>query len=82
MSIDTDPEGALQVAETIRASLEALKVPGVTGHITASLGVATLPDHGHDGPSIVRAADLALYAAKAAGRNRVALAVPAQHPVG
>ena len=75
---DTDHAGALQLAETIRASLEGLKVPGVTAHITASLGVATLPDHAPDGASLIRAADRALYAAKAAGRNRVVAAVAAE----
>ena len=78
---DTDLEGALQAAETLRASLDGLKVPGVTAHVTASLGVATLPDHAPDGTSLIRAADRALYRAKAAGRNRVDAAVPVEEPV-
>ena len=71
---DTDLEGALQAAETMRASFDGLKVPGVIAHVTASLGVATLPDHAADGPSLIRAADRALYRAKAAGRNCVVAA--------
>ena len=47
---DTDLAGALQVAETMRASFEGLAVPGVTAHVTASLGVATLPDHAERRP--------------------------------
>jgi predicted signal transduction protein with EAL and GGDEF domain len=43
--------------------------------ITASLGVATHPDDAADGDMLVRQADRALYAAKAAGRNRVEVAV-------
>jgi len=39
--------------------------------ITASCGVATFPDHGADVASLIRMADMALYAAKAAGRNIV-----------
>jgi diguanylate cyclase (GGDEF)-like protein len=78
---DTDLEGALQAAETMRASFEGLEVPGVTAHVTASLGVATLPDHAGDGPALIRAADRALYSAKAAGRNRVAAALAAEEPV-
>jgi diguanylate cyclase (GGDEF)-like protein len=69
---DTDHEGALQAAETLRSRLDGLAVPGVIAHLTASLGVATLPDHAADGPALIRAADRALYAAKAGGRNRVA----------
>ena len=78
---DTDGDGALQAAESIRARLDGLKVPTVTAHITASLGVATLPDHAADSASLIRAADRALYRAKAAGRNRVVGAAPAEQPV-
>jgi diguanylate cyclase (GGDEF)-like protein len=78
---DTDLEGALQAAETMRASFDGLNVPGVTAHVTASLGVATLPDHASDGPALIRAADRALYRAKAGGRNRVATATPVEEPV-
>lgn len=42
--------------------------------VGASVGVALFPDHGTDVESLVEAADTALYAAKHAGRNRVALA--------
>ena len=73
---DTDHEGALRLAETLRATSTGC-TPTVTAHITASLGVATLPDHAVDGPALIRAADRALYAAKAAGRNRVMAAVDA-----
>ena len=78
----TDHEGALRAAETMRASVDGLAVPGVIAHITASLGVATLPDHALDGPSLIRAADRALYRAKAAGRNCVVAAAAMEEPVG
>jgi diguanylate cyclase (GGDEF)-like protein len=41
------------------------------GKMTASLGIAVFPDHAEDIDSLLRAADVALYAAKGAGRNRV-----------
>ena len=78
---DTDHDGALQAAETLRARLDGLAVPGVIAHLTASLGVATLPDHAADGPALIRAADRALYVAKADGRNRVRAAVAEQAAV-
>ena len=78
---DTDHEGALQAAETLRARLDGLAIPGVIAHLTASLGVATLPDHAADGPALIRAADRALYVAKADGRNRVRAAVAEPAPV-
>ena len=41
--------------------------------ITVSIGVATLPDHAITGSTLQAASDAALYAAKAAGRDRVTL---------
>src|SRR5205814_5646971 len=41
------------------------------GELTISLGIATFPQHGHEGDSLVRAADQALYMAKRLGRDRV-----------
>jgi diguanylate cyclase (GGDEF)-like protein len=46
------------------------------GKITASLGVASYPEHGQSVEEVIRAADAALYRAKEAGRNRVELADP------
>jgi len=41
----------------------------VTSQITASIGIADLIQHGGDVAGLLRQADWALYAAKAAGRN-------------
>jgi diguanylate cyclase (GGDEF)-like protein len=73
---DTDSEGALISAERVRAAIETIEVPQVDRAITASLGVATYPADALDSDTLVRMADRALYAAKRAGRNRVALAMP------
>lgn len=57
-------------AELLRARIESLSdVHGV--RITASFGVAAMPDTSSRGAEIVNAADAALYRAKQAGRNRV-----------
>lgn len=50
--------------------------PRLRRRVTVSAGVAGFPDHGADPTELIRAADLALYAAKAAGRDRVVLAGP------
>ena len=44
------------------------------GCITASIGVAALPDHGTHEKDLLEAADAALYRAKREGRDRVVLA--------
>ncbi|HEV7506995.1 MAG TPA: diguanylate cyclase [Thermoanaerobaculia bacterium] len=71
----TDLTGALQVAEQLRDGIERLAIPHTAvplGHVTASFGVAALIPAPDQRPEIlVDAADLALYRAKTAGRNRV-----------
>lgn len=42
--------------------------------VTASIGIATFPDHGLDINELIKAADVALYRAKALGRNRTEVA--------
>lgn len=70
-----DETAALQVAEKIRASVEAVKTEyaGQTFQLTTSAGVAMLRD-GDTQDSLINRADRALYAAKQAGRNRVSAA--------
>jgi diguanylate cyclase (GGDEF)-like protein len=63
-------DGAMIVAERLRRRIELMEVPGV-GHITASLGIATFPQHASSRDTLVLAADRALYNAKSGGRNCV-----------
>ncbi len=67
---DTGVEGAESAAEKIRVAVASIMLPAVERKITASLGIAVLPDHAGDAPALLRHADRALYAAKRAGRNR------------
>lgn len=74
----TPRDDALTVAEGMRRSVEALGIPHEDGPAriaTASLGGATCIPGQEDLPeTLLRAADKALYQAKASGRNRVAWA--------
>jgi diguanylate cyclase (GGDEF)-like protein len=72
---DTDRAGAGQVAEKLRRAIEMAEI-GDLGPMTASFGIATLPDDAVEPEQLVRNADRALYAAKALGRNRVEVASP------
>jgi diguanylate cyclase (GGDEF)-like protein/PAS domain S-box-containing protein len=72
------PADALQVAEKIRHALhETFELDGNVVQISASMGVAIYPDHGVDELALTKSADLAMYSAKAQGRNGVRLAVTA-----
>jgi len=70
-------EGALIVAERLRARIKEIDIPGF-GNLSASLGIATFPLHGQSRAELVGAADSALYSAKRAGRNRVCVYEPGQ----
>jgi len=94
---ETDDVGALAVAERLRHAVEAdafYDLPrfpsddggaseGVRLKVTVSLGVATeARPAGATAQGLVRRADAALYAAKAAGKNRVAPAPPEADSAG
>jgi diguanylate cyclase (GGDEF)-like protein len=66
-------EEARQVAEKLRFAIRELDLQ--SGRVTASFGVASLPDDATDAEGLLRKADRALYAAKQAGRDRVAQAL-------
>ena len=71
---------AVRWAEELRTSIRGLRLrfEGVSlGPVTASMGVALLPEHGTGALQLIGAADAAMYRAKAAGRDRVAVAGPA-----
>jgi diguanylate cyclase (GGDEF)-like protein len=69
----TDEAGALRVAETLRAGIEALGIPCDGGAcITSSFGVAAwVPAAEQPVEALFEAADRALYRAKSEGRNCV-----------
>jgi diguanylate cyclase (GGDEF)-like protein len=67
---DTSSLGAARLAERLRESITAIVIPGIDRGVTASIGIAELVEHGGTPAGLLREADRALYAAKAAGRNR------------
>jgi diguanylate cyclase (GGDEF)-like protein len=64
-------EEAQGLAERIRKDVAAEPIGSRALSITASLGVAALPDQAQDESALLSAADAALYRAKHAGRNCV-----------
>jgi diguanylate cyclase (GGDEF)-like protein len=67
-------EDALQMAERLRALVEAMRDPAVPDGLTISLGVTALQGEAEDIDDLLRRADHALYEAKHLGRNRVCAA--------
>ncbi|HSL59680.1 MAG TPA: GGDEF domain-containing protein [Acidimicrobiales bacterium] len=72
---DRSAEGALILLEEVRAHLAAHPMPPLERPVTVSIGVAARPPHGSTFGELLRAADQAMYRAKAEGRNRVAIHV-------
>ncbi len=73
---NTDQSAAVKIAKRLQSAIERLALPHATAttapHITASLGVASITPEARARPEqLFNAADQALYAAKAAGRNQV-----------
>jgi len=76
--VDTTKLAAFQLADKLRERVAEHPFPSADGQpggkLTISVGVATFPDDAAESEGLVRAADAALYKAKAAGRDRVVLA--------
>ncbi len=74
----TDAPTAQAIAETIRAAVEACSVLEGNGvdisTVTASIGVATFPDHAATPEQLFRAADTAMYRVKRGAKNAVGVA--------
>ena len=71
---ETGREGATAVAMRIQERLSAtrfLQSEGLSLHLTASIGVAALPDVPPSAEELLRAADMSMYAVKAAGKNGI-----------
>lgn len=75
------PEASLEDtkerAEQLRAGVKHLKLNYLNqflGKVTLSAGIACFPEYGKTGAELIQAADMALYSAKALGRDRVVTA--------
>jgi diguanylate cyclase (GGDEF)-like protein/putative nucleotidyltransferase with HDIG domain len=72
---ETEPAQALDIAERLRLMIAARSYTAEASsepiRATISIGVAGFPEHGTEVSELIHRADLAVYRAKAQGRNRV-----------
>jgi diguanylate cyclase (GGDEF)-like protein/PAS domain S-box-containing protein len=77
-SLAKGPEDAARLAERLLEGFQApIQIQGRELFVTGSIGVALYPQDGLDALSLQRHADLAMYRAKAAGKNTFGLFTPA-----
>jgi len=71
---DTGGAGAVTLAERVRSVLNAhsfLTGDGLSVKLTASIGIATLPDVAASAEELLKVADAAMYRVKAAGKDGI-----------
>ena len=74
MLVETDIEGGFRAAEKIRRRVADEPFgPSRRLPVTISIGVSSFPESGSGTAALLRAADMALYRAKAQGRNRTVI---------
>lgn len=62
--------GGALAAKIVASLARPFDIGGAQVHISASVGIASLPEDSADPETLLKKADLALYKAKSAGRNR------------
>ncbi len=76
--LETDEDGALEVAERIRAGILAMSATTATERLSVSIGIATCPADATFKEELIDKADWAMYLAKRRGRDQV-MTFAAQH---
>ncbi len=76
---DIGEKDAVNIAEVVRRKIEGLYFTPLTTRFTASIGIALYPEHGAAVRELLSRADIAMYRAKASGRNRCHLYQPEDH---
>jgi len=75
-----DPDYSVRVAQRILDSLaQPFSIKGHQLYVTGSIGITIFPDDGQDLETLVANADMAMYRAKAQGRNSYSMFTPAMN---
>ncbi len=71
ISEQADHNGIARVIERVEAAFaEPVDIGGAQHYLTGSIGYCCYPQHGHDAETLLMHADIAMYEAKRAGRDR------------
>ncbi|HVZ99395.1 MAG TPA: EAL domain-containing protein [Caulobacterales bacterium] len=74
LSLDASQADAVALGRSIKSALvEPFSEHGGSIRVTASVGLALAPEHGETSDALLRSADIALYEAKAHGRDCAAM---------
>ncbi len=78
---ESDNAHAILFTEKLLSELKLLSLPlkGRSYRVSASVGIVTFPEHGSNFEELLSNADLAMYQAKEAGRDRWHLFTPSEH---
>lgn len=77
-TVAREPDCELVATKILQALTAPFDLDGTVVHISASVGIALFPTHGHDIATLVAHADTAMYAAKNGGKNRFSWGPAAQ----
>lgn len=76
----SDLDNAELAEEIVLRALHAVRQPVLleagSARVSASIGLALYPEHGHDADALLRASDCAMYVAKRRGRDQFSRAQP------
>jgi diguanylate cyclase (GGDEF)-like protein/PAS domain S-box-containing protein len=75
-TIDGEQDAMLVAYKILHSLGQVFELAGHSLHISASIGLVLYPQHGDDEESLTKNADIAMYYAKASGRNNVKLFQP------
>ncbi len=74
--LHSEEDARLVARKLLKAFAEPMRIDGNEIFMTLSLGIAMYPDHSQDPLKLIKLSDLAMYSAKAAGRNNYQLYDP------
>lgn len=80
--VATEHDAERVAARILEAMRQPIQVAGQECFVTASVGVALFPRDGENVLDLMRNSDVAMYSAKAAGRNATAVYVPSLSTAG